>query len=67
VKEVSGWRKSSFSGHGSNECVEVSSTGETVSIRDSKDPNGPVLVFDSAAWAEFIQAIKRGELGNSDT
>jgi len=29
-----------------------------VVVRDSKDKSGPVLRFTSAAWREFLQAVK---------
>ncbi|MFF2354053.1 DUF397 domain-containing protein [Kitasatospora sp. NPDC058115] len=55
------WRKSSYSGAQSN-CVEVASgvTG-VVPVRDSKDPGGPSLPFETEAWAFFVTGIKGGE------
>lgn len=53
------WVKSSFSA--ADNCVEISRTDETVRIRDSKEPDGPVLDFSAAAFADFIAAVKRGE------
>lgn len=50
------WRKSSHS-VGNGECVEVSNLG---AVRDSKNPSGPVLVFDQAALAAFVTKIKNG-------
>ena len=38
------WRKSSRT-NGSNACVEVAETANKVAVRDSKDPQGPALVF----------------------
>jgi hypothetical protein len=35
------WRKSSFSGSNGGSCVEVA--GSLRSLRDSKNPSGPVL------------------------
>jgi hypothetical protein len=35
------WRKSSFSGGGNNDCVELAGTLDA--IRDSKNPEGPIL------------------------
>ncbi|WP_433382405.1 DUF397 domain-containing protein [Streptosporangium sp. CA-115845] len=29
-------------------------------VRDSKDPNGPVLRFASGEWQTFISGIKSG-------
>jgi Domain of unknown function (DUF397) len=58
------WRKSTFSGAPDKTCVEVASlTQGGVAVRDSKDPNGPVLVFTDAEWIAFVRAIRAGELG----
>lgn len=55
------WRKSSRSVSGSNNCVEVRRATGFVALRDSKDPDGPVLLFDRASWASFVEAVKEGE------
>ena len=58
------WRKSSYSGNGGSDCVEVgSSLPGTVLVRDSKDREGPRLTFDGQAWSEFLLGVKRGEFG----
>ncbi|MFD5464633.1 DUF397 domain-containing protein [Kitasatospora sp. NPDC127059] len=58
------WFKSSYSGNGGS-CVEVSpDIVGVVPVRDSKDPEGPVLVFRGAAWASFIAATVSGEFGD---
>jgi hypothetical protein len=41
-------------------CVEVASA-DIVLVRDSKDPEGPVLTFTRAEWEAFIQGVKAGE------
>ncbi|MBB5955058.1 hypothetical protein FHS29_001628 [Saccharothrix tamanrassetensis] len=43
------WRKSSYSTSQAN-CVEVRHLGTTIAIRDSKNPNGPVLVLPKVNW-----------------
>ncbi|MQS13956.1 DUF397 domain-containing protein [Streptomyces kaniharaensis] len=55
------WRKSSFSGAQSN-CVEIA-VGDTgvVPVRDSKNPDGPALLFPADAWASFLAGVKGGE------
>ena len=53
------WRKSSYSGGNGGDCVEVAQTRPTaVAIRDSKDPNGPKLIFTPAAWAAFTTTVR---------
>jgi hypothetical protein len=56
------WRKSSYSGQGAN-CVEVVSVRQGSAVRDSKDPDGPVLRFSANAWRAFVAAVKSGALG----
>jgi len=53
----SNWRKSSYSGSNGGECVEVVSA-ETVMVRDTTDPNGPVLAFTAEAWSAFTAVIR---------
>ncbi|MFE2055917.1 DUF397 domain-containing protein [Streptomyces sp. NPDC059446] len=57
---LTGWFKSSFSGGGQGECLEVSSTYESVPVRDSKAPHGPALVFSAGGWASFVAAVAEG-------
>lgn len=53
------WRKSSRSSANGGDCVEVADNlGDVVGVRDSKDPQGPVLVFDRAVWASFVASLK---------
>ena len=48
------WVKSSFSFSNGN-CVEVAGLpGRTVGLRDSKDPEGPVLRFTPREWRAFV-------------
>jgi hypothetical protein len=55
------WRKSSYSGNGGANCVEVAaSLPGLAAVRDSKDPDGPVLVFTPAGWRKFISDVKAG-------
>ncbi|MFD7597725.1 DUF397 domain-containing protein [Kitasatospora sp. NPDC059812] len=58
------WRKSSYSGGNGGTCVEVADgfTG-VMPVRDSKDPDGPALLFSSAAWQAFVTAVRTGEFG----
>lgn len=55
------WYKSSYSGGDNGECVEVAhGVPGVVPVRDSKDPNGPALVFPAEAWADFLGAVRAG-------
>lgn len=56
------WRKSSASATGTNTCVEVGVLGAGFLVRDSTDPAGPVLRFDSFEWTAFATAVKHGTL-----
>lgn len=55
------WVKSSYSeGNGGN-CVEVApGFPGLMPVRDSKDPEGPALVFPASAWSAFITDVKAG-------
>ena len=54
------WRKSSYSGNGGGNCVEVAGRGSRVLVRDTRqDGVGPVLRFSPAAWRRFAQQLKR--------
>ncbi|HEX4059649.1 MAG TPA: DUF397 domain-containing protein [Streptosporangiaceae bacterium] len=57
--EIGTWRKSRQS-NADNECVEVAAwpDGPQVSIRDSKDPDGPALTVTPADWRSFMSRIK---------
>jgi Domain of unknown function (DUF397) len=54
-----GWRKSSHSGSAGTECVEVARADRMTAVRDSKNPDGPVLCFTQSEWDAFISGIKR--------
>lgn len=56
VEVATNWRKPRRS-QGVSNCVEIASE-ETILIRDTKDREGPVLVFSPGAWTEFIGALK---------
>ncbi len=52
------WRKSSYSG-GEGNCVEVAELPDGGrAVRDSKDPDGPVLTFSADAWRRFTDGIR---------
>jgi hypothetical protein len=53
------WRKSTRS-NGSGNCVEVADLAGTIGVRDSKDIDAGVLVFEPARWSAFVAAVKSG-------
>jgi len=55
------WRTSRHSAN-NDSCVEVGADEAMVLARDSKDPDGPMLGFEAAAWGAFLNAAKSGRL-----
>lgn len=60
------WIKSSRSGSDGGNCVEVAVLEDHVGIRDSKQPDGPMLILSKEAFRTFLRAIKAGEIGNRE-
>jgi hypothetical protein len=60
-KPMTPFRKSSFSGAGNPNCVEVGFVTAEVLMRDSKHPRGPVLRFTTDEWNAFVAGVKAGE------
>ncbi|MFD7867252.1 DUF397 domain-containing protein [Streptomyces sp. NPDC059783] len=53
------WRRSSYSNANGGECVEISDDFPgLVPVRDSKNPTGPALVIQTAAWNGFVASLK---------
>jgi hypothetical protein len=56
------WRKSKRSGDQGN-CVEVADNlPGVVAVRDSKNPDGPALVFDRDDFGSFLARVKADRL-----
>ncbi|WP_155346961.1 DUF397 domain-containing protein [Acrocarpospora pleiomorpha] len=56
------WKKSSRSADNGGECVEVAvNIPGIVAVRDSKNPEGPALIFTPAEWRAFLGGVKHGE------
>jgi hypothetical protein len=56
------WRKSSRSSGNGGQCVEVAmNLPGVVGVRDSKDPEGPKLIFTPTEWRTFITGLKSGD------
>jgi hypothetical protein len=55
------WRKSGRSSAQGN-CVETAKlAGEEIAIRNSRDPQGPALVFSKAEICAFLEGVKDGD------
>ncbi|MFF8938837.1 DUF397 domain-containing protein [Streptomyces paradoxus] len=53
------WRKSSYSDGGGTNCLEVADGhAGIVPVRDSKRPDGPILVFGASPWASFLEGVR---------
>ncbi|TQE15323.1 DUF397 domain-containing protein [Streptomyces ipomoeae] len=52
------WIKSSYSDPNGGDCIEIApGIPDIVPVRDSKAPDGPVLVINRSAWRSFIATI----------
>lgn len=58
------WRKSSLSD--GNGCLEMAVVNGRIAVRDSKDPEGPVLMFSPPEWTAFIKGAHNGEFDLRD-
>lgn len=54
------WRTSSYSGGNGGECVQVAAKPSAgwVLVRDSKDPDGPILAIQPTGWRRFTDHVK---------
>ncbi|MFF9404218.1 DUF397 domain-containing protein [Streptomyces anandii] len=53
------WFKSSYSNATGGDCLEVADNFPgLVPLRDSKVPDGPVVLLRAAAWAFFLDSFK---------
>ncbi len=55
------WVKARRSGANNGACVQVRRHAGTIQVRDSKDPDGPVLSFPPAEWEAFVDGVSKGE------
>ena len=53
------WRKAKRS-KANGACTEVALAAGTIIIRDSKDPQGPVLYYSPESWRSFIGETRMG-------
>ncbi|WP_253775976.1 DUF397 domain-containing protein [Goodfellowiella coeruleoviolacea] len=55
------WRKSTFSGGGGAQCVELARVGAGTAVRDSKFASGPAIIFPTTVFSGFLLNVKAGQ------
>jgi hypothetical protein len=43
------------------QCVEIASAVGNIAIRDSKDPDGPILIYTRSEFGAFLEGARNGE------
>jgi hypothetical protein len=59
-RESLAWLKA-HSSTANGQCVEVASAVGNIAIRDSKDPDGPILVYSASEFRAFLDGARNGE------
>jgi Domain of unknown function (DUF397) len=54
------WVKAQYSGS-NGQCVEIASAPGKIAIRDSKDPDGPILVYTPGEFRTFLHGARNGK------
>jgi hypothetical protein len=54
------WLKAQSSG-ANGACVEIAKAVGNIAIRDSKDPDGPILVYTPTEFKAFLSGAQNGE------
>jgi Domain of unknown function (DUF397) len=54
------WLKAQSSG-ANGQCIEIASSPGKIAIRDSKDPDGPILVYTPGEFRAFLDGARKGE------
>ena len=49
----------------SSNCIEISREGDLVLLRNSSNPEGPVLMATPTEWAVFADAVRQHEFGEA--
>lgn len=61
VRAHATFTKSTFSE--GKDCVEVTRT-EVIGVRNSKDPDGPMLLLTKSGWDAFASGMLAGDFGS---
>lgn len=56
------WLKAQASG--ATGCVEIASAVDKIALRDSKDPDGPILVYTLIEFSAFLKGARNGEFNH---
>jgi hypothetical protein len=67
MEAVDRWRKSSYSGNGGGNCVEIGQSADAVLVRDTKRRDGGELRFSLSAWRRLTAEIKQTRLPLGNT
>ena len=59
-REGLAWLKADSS-TANGQCVEIASAAGHIAIRDSKDPDGPILVYTTSEFRAFVDGARNGE------
>jgi hypothetical protein len=59
-REGLAWLKANRS-TANGQCVEIASAVGNIAIRDSKDPDGPILVYTASEFRAFLDGARNGE------
>jgi hypothetical protein len=55
------WRTSSRSDTGGQSVEVATNIPGIIAVRDSRDPEGPALIFTPAEWEAFVGGVNDGE------
>jgi hypothetical protein len=62
IELATAWHKASASNGTTGNCVEVAlAVSGEIAVRNSRDPEGPWLLFTRAEWAAFSSGMSGGE------
>ena len=48
----------------SGACVEVAANQNTILIRNSRQPDGPLIEYTAEEWHAFVSGVKEGDFDN---